>query len=1085
LQRDYESEEAENRRLRSILAQKDLLISTLRQAEDSYPAAHLGTEVSSFAHFAEETLHKLTDAEVLTAKEQPVLDASVRRFSSISSSANQKSKVSQFFDEAHNFCELLVDKVIQFGLPKPEAPPAGALLHDSEIQRLKAENKLYRAEQRLEESREEQQTLSEQLRTEHALLAQLSTKIFAEALSEGPRFVRQEVRRLDSVFDENRRSIADSRSKAVQIEAVLAQFAARHDIRFTGDLVPDLKAAVLHANTELERQSQFVLTVAAALQLPDAQSDAILLELRRVQRARGERDDARQSLAATRHENQKLNQAVESLTNLSAESERQSAQNSVLSEQVAMYKSQLTDAYNDVAQLRQQVATLQTQNESLLGDKTAKELRVQLHAATKKCNDLQKANVQAQTELSDLTSTHADLADKYQTVSERLRGVESESKRKSGTIHSLSDRVKSADEEVAALSAKVDECQAEIGRLKSVELRLSKENETYLSEIQDQSREIEDLGPLRSEVQKMRQSIDELQAAYDNSRQRAKRLKTAAREAESLKRKIAEFEATIGRLNEQVSENIRLKTLNEQLELTVATLTTRSENLQRAAADSGYKSSILQKSLEETQERLKQALARNRDLNEKVGELTEENERLQDSVGSVARENGKLKESLTSLKSVDKENQSLTAQVDKMLRQLAALQTRGTEVEKLNRSLTIQLEAKTSLADELQGADGQNQQLRAEKLKLASKVRELQSVVSSASTQIETKSATLDNMNSQVASLQATISRHKSQITELEAQRRSLSMQREAKSQVVQNYDSQIRLLRDTNQKLTKQQPLARSLELEVSRLHTANQDLQNRLAGITRAHSALQEKKATVIDDLSAELRSIKRVKEQLDQQVRENETEIRELKTTNSQLSSTLSQLQSNSSVMEALRDENQELSVRISELEESTSLARQTNDLATRLKAAQRDNKQLALANAELSERVQLLGESNAELRSLRKQLKESRELASERDNAIRQLKASVAAFQKQVDRLQKNTEVEPIVARIERVLEGFSVDKLRVDFGAAIGDRLQAVLNVIYRIKSLVDDQKAKIERLMALAESQDGSLIKLTRDRYPQ
>jgi hypothetical protein len=103
----------------------------------------------------------------------------------------------------------------------------------------------------------------------------------------------------------------------------------------------------------------------------------------------------------------------------------------------------------------------------------------------------------------------------------------------------------------------------------------------------------------------------------------------------------------------------------------------------------------------------------------------------------------------------------------------------------------------------------------------------------------------------------------------------------------------------------------------------------------------------------------------------------------------------------------------------------------------------------------------------------------------DEAIRQLKASVAAFQKQVDRLQKNTDVEPVVARIERVLESFPIDRLRVDFGAPISDRLQAVLNIIYRIKSLVDGRKAKIERLEALAESQDGSLIRLTRDKYPQ
>jgi hypothetical protein len=46
---------------------------------------------------------------------------------------------------------------------------------------------------------------------------------------------------------------------------------------------------------------------------------------------------------------------------------------------------------------------------------------------------------------------------------------------------------------VAVLSAKVDEFQAAIDHLKSAEVHLSKESETYLNEIQDQSREIDNL----------------------------------------------------------------------------------------------------------------------------------------------------------------------------------------------------------------------------------------------------------------------------------------------------------------------------------------------------------------------------------------------------------------------------------------------------------------------------------------------------------------------------------------------------------------------------------------------------------------
>jgi septal ring factor EnvC (AmiA/AmiB activator) len=90
--------------------------------------------------------------------------------------------VTQFFDETQNFCQLLADKAVRSN-PRDlaEVPSAAVLLHESEIQKLRLQHELDRVQRQLDESSAETHTLSEQIKNEHHMIAQLTGKTFPDA----------------------------------------------------------------------------------------------------------------------------------------------------------------------------------------------------------------------------------------------------------------------------------------------------------------------------------------------------------------------------------------------------------------------------------------------------------------------------------------------------------------------------------------------------------------------------------------------------------------------------------------------------------------------------------------------------------------------------------------------------------------------------------------------------------------------------------------------------------------------------------------------------------------------------------------
>jgi hypothetical protein len=218
-------------------------------------------------------------------KDRVVLEATTDRFSKLSAIADERTKVAQFFSEAQTFCEFLIGKVIQADQPR----------EDADLEQLKLQTLLYKAT-------ETSNSLSDQLKDEHYALARLTTKIFPDSpLPDDSQFVAKEVKRFEIAFDENSRLVTDLRSKSLIIDSVLAQFATKHNLRFSGDGVSDVKTVTSHATATIQGLER----IATALSLASSDADLIAVSVRKLRR-----------------ENEELNTELDSVARLSAELER-------------------------------------------------------------------------------------------------------------------------------------------------------------------------------------------------------------------------------------------------------------------------------------------------------------------------------------------------------------------------------------------------------------------------------------------------------------------------------------------------------------------------------------------------------------------------------------------------------------------------------------------------------------------------------------------------------------------------------------------------------------------------------------------
>jgi hypothetical protein len=127
-----------------------------------------------------------------------------------------------------------------------------------------------------------------------------------------------------------------------------------------------------------------------------------------------------------------------------------------------------------------------------------------------------------------------------------------------------------------------------------------------------------------------------------------------------------------------------------------------------------------------------------------------------------------------------------------------------------------------------------------------------------------------------------------------------------------------------------------------------------------------------------------------------------------------------------------------------------------------------------------------QQESEIDLLKRQLKQHdiTELLQQKDEVIKQLKAVRAQQEQSLAALRSRggqEALETVILRIERALEGFMVRTVTVGFRASVEQRLQAVLELINRIRQVFDDQKRSVDKLTEMTTTQRGLIMKLTRE----
>jgi chromosome segregation ATPase len=1043
LQLDCEAQSAEIGQLRAALADRDSLIATLKQNQECFPSSCLSTEISIFAEFAESTAQRLVDAQVLTQHERQNLAASADRFAAIVSLEHPKLKVTQFFDEAHRFCHLLADKAIRSAtIAQPEIPSANVLLHESEIQKVRIQHQLYRLQRQFDEARSDNHVLSEQIKAEHNLITQLTEKLFPDApIYEDDQFVRKEVRRMETHFQQQGRTIADLRERAAQAQSLVAQFAGDNELPFSGELLTDLKTAINYA----ESQPSALKRISDATRSSSSTVDSIVGEIQRLQEAESQLAEAQSMLAVVHEDNAQLQSKLESLEIVSAD-------NNSLTELVRRQRHQLSDSQSEISRLAESVAALSAQDKIHISEKSAmarelSEIKTKSRITAKRYSKVSDTLAKAQSDITELTEIHSSAMAKRDVLSRELVVTQSELRKKTCAIETLSIQLQSANERITELVAKVNSGEAEIERLRVSEVQLknvTRENANHLSEIQKQSARIAALSPLRGEVERLSAEVEErgttladLRIAYDANCERLAELKLKAVEGQIQKKRIADFEETIESLTSELSAVRAMATMRESTiaELNSALDSFRSQirDLQQSVADMSARSAQLQNSLTEANDRVEKLSTENRLLHA----TSDDYEAFRASANSTER---KLCEDVNAAR---EETVSLANEVQQLTSRIAILEREIGNYDDSNRRLSNDIEEQAAQAS-------------AHYEQLQSKIRRLASKLSVAKARLLEASKHIDILTQRGDEAEVVIAQLKSDI--------------EAKEIALPNLESQ---------PLSESEGVSR-LEADAARAGPTNEGLQKGLDD-SRDKSAPFESKTVIIDELNTQLHCPESGNEspttQLskDQECEHEPREERELATNTP----------SESAHPASLLDENTESAMTISELEGEQ---KENQGIIQQLKVAAKENRRLNRTVRSLNEEIDRL---SAELGELRKEPDASQDLANlavQKDELIAELKIMadsqeevVRQLRQENERLQQTYRCDSIIEKIERTLGEFEVESLEGTGTETISARLHAIHALIERIREVFEEQRGSVERMSRLTTSQHTVIMKLSRE----
>ncbi|OHS93159.1 hypothetical protein TRFO_11966 [Tritrichomonas foetus] len=1125
--------------LNDKLSEKDSMIAQLKEAYQAVPIESLYSEFLSFAQYAQTAQRKFAESRALSETKKEKLMQSTRQFQQIGTKeSNMKIKVSSFFDELHTFCDIFIDSLIEKDIPSGSISDdadgsISKALHDSEMQKLKLQNQLYRVQRRFDEENEQSQTLAEQLKNEHLKIAQFTTKMFQNSpIFDDNKFIEKE---LDIIF--NQIALRDTKvqeclNNVQNYTSMISEFLESNGIyeSVNDDEVMKFKRLLNSVKDNISQNETMLQNIRNQLYLTDEDPpQKIISELNRYIKCESDLQRLKNDYENLQNENDELSGKVEMLQFQVSELTNQNSEttdhfNSLslkvkqLRNRISELESTNTHLLNEKTKLDMKTSSLDTQNQLLERQKNVVEssLAHSTQELTKANEDTQKMKLtiddltmrnkelaqkvdftnSQNDELSNrsakLSDSYKTLSNEYQTLSQSHDEIMNEVKEKRQTVASLTKSLNVATNQISDLKNKLNQLQIENNRLQVYESQsnhLSQENQTFQEEIDKKDLELTQLRLIKDEFsrkkeeyQKLQQSVDGIITAYQEEKEKNKILTRKAKEAEFLREKTIQFEQQISKLSTELATCQRLKKLVEQYEATINSLSTQSDNLQGQIE-------IISSNHADAQGRILSLSSEQTTLQRKYKDLKllEKQEKAQlaksrAEFSKTTNENLKLTNQLNLLQT---ENDTLKTSVKSLTTQNEYLTEISQKYDKLVQSTEMLTEKSNTLSEGLKTYEVQNKSLKKQIesqnmmiSQLKGQIKDYENDKRGLSIELENRKTvfhTAKQIEKENASLKIDTQSKDSKIVELQTYQMQLSSQLETKNVIINNLTQQVTDLKATTTELNDQLV---SIKDKLNQLKIQNNSLKSQ---VNTKSLIIQNYESKIDHNIHLSM----------------NDTEkYKSLQIENLRLKETAKNNDSVYRQVEEFRNANQILTATVAKLEAKVEKLNQINaslttqiDLKERLvENAERSLKEMKVVNANLSSS---LDKNSLRISELEMQTTvASSELLSkstiEKENfALKQKNREIESknLKLKADVSQMKNQLSKLIHDNENLLKKIDNTTLKFEQIQTENRQLKSdlKLKMLPEKSDLIRQKDATINQLRSLVASQETSINELEKE----
>lgn len=895
--------------LQAKLADKDLLIANLKEQQNSLPVESVISEIISFVQYAQTTQKKVnidkelnysssnfnsTNKSILDSERKEKLDQTLQIMQQISQTFSKgsgsnspksnsiKQTVSMFFDELHNFCDIFVESLLDRDPPIRQlqdfdetkfSGDANKQLHDTEMQKLKIQNQLFRMQRRFDEENDRSQSLSDQLKNEHLKISQFTTKLFQSSNDfDDDNFIDKEIELIFQNVTARDNKIRECQALNDNYSSILTEFLdsnGLYDRTFDMDDISELKRKLNELTESHHDYETAIQDIKNQLLLTSSDSNQkILAEIAKYMKYEDELIQVKSEYENSQKENNQLNTKIQSFQYQISEA---NDQNNTITQKLKQLKLKSTEMENindrlstDKVELQSKVSELDAQRKLLERQKSVMEesldtsnkqvsklttesaqmkqtietLIEKNRYLSEKCDQTSTQNSELYTKSAKLTSSFKSLSNDFQSLSKTHEDAIRDIKEKGSTIDQLNISLQQANEHIEHMRKKLDIARTEIKRLQVVEMKhtdLLNEHDEMKLELSQTERELDGLKKSKDELKqkteecrKLQETVDNVISMHNAEKDKNKILRKKCQDTEFLREKTIQFEEKIRKLSSEAASCQQLKKLVEQYEETISTLSNQSDSLHNQIE-------LISNDHQNAQDKIVNLTHEQTSLSRKYKDLKiiekQEKWNLAQCKNELSKANGEILKMTGQISALKEENNNLRANIDMLTKT-------SNRYDSLVKSTELLQQENETLNEGLKTYEVQNRSLRKQLdsqsqiiSQLKTQFRRSEDDRNSISYELQTKNSMLmsqKQVEKENQSLKTDKEQKSSQIIQLQQDNLRLTNQLDSKNLLIQNLNAQIRDLKETNDNLNNQLNDTRD---NLSQLKLTNNSLKSQIS--------------------------------------------------------------------------------------------------------------------------------------------------------------------------------------------------------------------------------------------------------------